>query len=68
MNNDLWILCKEKAYESYIDVNDHFAKKFGWHIDKLQPILDKHNVTLDEFTEYAKQKDKEEGLNKKKDS
>lgn len=59
MNNKLWMLCKEQAYESYIDINDHFSKKFGWHIDKLQSILDKHNVTLDEFIDYSKQKDRE---------
>lgn len=54
MNEEKFKKFKKKAFEKYVDVDDQFKKKSGWNMDKLEPLLNEQNITVDEFITYAK--------------
>lgn len=54
MNEEKFQTFKNQAFENYVDVDDQFKKKSGWNMEKLEPLLNEQNITVDEFIAYAK--------------
>lgn len=54
MNEEKFQEFKKQAFENYVDVDDQFKKKSGWNMEKLEPLLNEQNITVDEFIVYAK--------------
>lgn len=56
MNEELYQLFTKTAFEDYVDTKDKYKKKSGWNMKKLQPLLNKNQITVEEFIRYAKER------------